>query len=614
MKKVLFLLFTCLLLVALVLPACGDGGAKEKTIKIGVIGPMEYVQGQHHWWGAEMARDEINAAGGVKMGDETYMIELIKADSNEILSTTDAAAAMEKLITVDGAQFVVGGFRTEAVFPMQEVAMDYKMIFIDCGAATLQLCTPVFDDYERYKYFFRATPFASNYLVQNVLFTVGQAGAIIKEETGLKRPLKVAICAEAAQWADGMVNALTGLIPSRLGMEVVGTWRPSPTATELTAEMTAMEAAGTDIICPVISGPLGIPYAKSLGELEVPAASVGINVEAQDLDFWEATGGFGNYDTGLSSYAWDVEQSALTKPFFDAFVAKTGEVPTYTAGTYDTIKTIAQCIESTGTMDADAIVAALEKINQPTTAAPMFKYTGMDAALKNPHDVTYGPGYTTGLSSQWQDGKLVGIWPNPDYATDDVWKTVKYPGIVKWKAPPRLIEKLKAEAATEPEVVEPTPTEQPAGATSFPAKAYTNEEYGFTIQYPKDWVERPDMKTLPEHLVYYSVPAFIPGVAIERLDADAPVTTEWMAATLKKLGNQGPKAMGDLEEMTLPDGTKAFGAKMGYISASGYDVESYVLDADKDGNRIQIVVFTVPAFAEYDEALFKEIAGTLTFK
>jgi hypothetical protein len=87
-----------------------------------------------------------------------------------------------------------------------------------------------------------------------------------------------------------------------------------------------------------------------------------------------------------------------------------------------------------------------------------------------------------------------------------------------------------------------------------------------------------------------------------------------MAATLKKLGNQGPKAMGDLEEMTLPDGTKAFGAKMGYISASGYDVESYVLDADKDGNRIQIVVFTVPAFAEYDEALFKEIAGTLTFK
>ena len=83
MKKVIFLSFVCLLLVALVFPACGcpPPETKAKAIKIGVIGPMEYLQGEHHWWGAEMARDEVNAAGGVKVGDETYMIELIKADS-----------------------------------------------------------------------------------------------------------------------------------------------------------------------------------------------------------------------------------------------------------------------------------------------------------------------------------------------------------------------------------------------------------------------------------------------------------------------------------------------------------------------------------------------------
>ena len=148
MKKFLFLLFTCVLLVALVLPACKPA-EEANTIKIGVIGPMEYVQGEHHWWGAEMGRDEVNAAGGIKVGEETYMVELIKADSNEILSTTDAASAMEKLITVDGADFVVGGFRTEAVFPMQEIAMDYKTIFINCGAADLALNTPVLEDYER---------------------------------------------------------------------------------------------------------------------------------------------------------------------------------------------------------------------------------------------------------------------------------------------------------------------------------------------------------------------------------------------------------------------------------------------------------------------------------
>ena len=139
-KKILFSFFACLLLVALVLPACGPPAAGN-TIKIGVIGPMQFVQGEHHWWGAEMARDEINKAGGVTLDGEKYLIELIQADSNEILSTTDAAAAMERLITVDGADFVIGGFRTEAVFPMQEVAMDNKTIFLDCGAATLELCT-----------------------------------------------------------------------------------------------------------------------------------------------------------------------------------------------------------------------------------------------------------------------------------------------------------------------------------------------------------------------------------------------------------------------------------------------------------------------------------------
>ena len=33
------------------------------TIKVGVIGPMNFVQGQGHWNGALMAQDEINAAG-----------------------------------------------------------------------------------------------------------------------------------------------------------------------------------------------------------------------------------------------------------------------------------------------------------------------------------------------------------------------------------------------------------------------------------------------------------------------------------------------------------------------------------------------------------------------
>ncbi len=636
MKKVLFSLFACLLLVALVLPACGDGEVPTgPTIKVGVIGPMQYTQGQHHWWGAEMARDEINAAGGITVGDETYMIQLIQADSNEINSTTDAAAAMERLITVDKADFVVGGFRTEAVFPMQEVAMDYKTIYFNCGAATLALNTPVFDDYDRYKYYFRATPFPSNYLVSNTLFTVGMAGAIIKEDTGLQRPLKVAICAEGAEWADGMVNALNGLIPSRLGMEVVGTWRPSPTATDCNAEMTAMEAAGADIICTTISGPLGIPYARSWGELEVPAASVGINVESQDVDFWDATGGFGNYETSLSSYGKGVAQSDLTIPFVDAFIEKTGEIPNYNAATYDAIYTMKWAMEQAGTVDDnDALVAQIEKFEGPTTAAPNFTYTGMDAPLKNPHDVTYGPGRSTGLACQWQDGEIVIIWPNPDYATDEDWAAVSYPGIVKWKAPPRVIDRLKAEAATEepaapaeepaapaeepaaPAEEPAAPAEEPAAgvATSYEAATYTNDEYGFTVQYPTDWEYRDDLVTTEYHLAAFGVPAFLPGVSMGILGVDAPVTEEWVLQTFKDMNNANPNVRTDITEETLADGTPAYTYTITYLSPTQYEVKAYCLDADKGDHRIRVWAWTVEAFEPYNEELFSEIVHTLTFK
>ena len=100
-------------------------------------------------------------------------IELVKADSNEFLNVTDATNAMERLMTQDKVDFVVGGFRTEAVLAMQDIAMDYKKIFIGCGAAHPELCPRVAKDYKRYKYLFRGTPFNSNFLVTDLFCPAG---------------------------------------------------------------------------------------------------------------------------------------------------------------------------------------------------------------------------------------------------------------------------------------------------------------------------------------------------------------------------------------------------------------------------------------------------------
>src|SRR5688500_4729275 len=134
----------------------------QNAVRIAILGPMAFVQGEHHWAGAQMARDDINKAGGINVGGKRMQIELVRGDTNEIQSIPDATNAIERVITRDKADFLIGGFRSEAVLAMQEVAADYKKIFLGAGSAHPQLGMRVEQSYERYKYWFRVTPLNSN--------------------------------------------------------------------------------------------------------------------------------------------------------------------------------------------------------------------------------------------------------------------------------------------------------------------------------------------------------------------------------------------------------------------------------------------------------------------
>jgi len=428
MKKVILgatiPLAMCLILLV---TGCG-GGEAENVVKIGVVGPMTFIQGEQHWYGATMAAEEINAAGGIMIGDEAYDIQLFQVDSNEMLSPTDAASAMERVLTVDKVDFVVGGFRTEGVFPMQEIAMENKTIFLGCGSATKALCDGVAEDYDKYKYWFRVTPVNDVYLFGVDMELLKMVADEVRDKCGIETP-KVAILAEKLEWAETIVTFANTLIPSE-GMEVVGTWRPSDTATDVTAELTAIEDAGANIIFTTISGPMGIVYAKQWGETQVPAASVGINVEAQKQGFWDATDGYGNYEMGLNTFAEGVEITDQTIPFFDTFVDRFGQFPTYNSGTYEALFILKDAIEAAGTLDSDAVVVELEKTDRTGTAGRIV--------FDGNHDVVWGPGYVTAVGIQWRDGEMLAVWP----PADGSWEGVAYEGVVDYELPPWVIEAL----------------------------------------------------------------------------------------------------------------------------------------------------------------------------
>jgi len=254
---------------------------------------------------------------------------------------------------------------------------------------------------------------------------LGQAAKAMAKELGIPK-VKVAIVAEKAAWADPIVKIAEENLP-KMGMEIVGVWRPSPTATDTTAELSAIQRAGAHIMFTSFSSSVGIPFAKQAGELKIPAALVGINVEAQKDGFWKATGGKGEGGVTVNTYA-RVKITDETIPFFDKYKKEFKEAPNYTAGTYDAIYILKDAIEKAGTLEADKVVPELEKTDRKGPAGRIV--------FSKDHDVTWGPKYVTALGTQWQDGKNVCVWP-------DGWEGVTYEGTVPFKLAPWVVEHYK---------------------------------------------------------------------------------------------------------------------------------------------------------------------------
>jgi branched-chain amino acid transport system substrate-binding protein len=476
LKKYLFLIIAALLVLGLVLPGCGGGEQEEEEeeniITIAVCGPMTDLQGQNHWDGANMAADEINAAGGVDIGGTKYTVELKKVETYESIEGESGDRARANLLAViDDVDFVVGGFRTEVVQVYREVAMDAGKVFINCGAATDSLQFSVVTNYDRYKYWFKGTPYNSTFLVTSLLKMTGSVGGVLKgtlqtlEGTNpayvkddykislaAGNKLRVAILMENLSWCEGMVVAAQLYLPTKLPLTVTGTWLVSGTATDITSELSAIEATKPHIIFVAFSGSVGAVYSIQKAQLGIPAMTIGINVPGQQLVHWENTDGACEGELILDTWGDGMYNTDYTEDWFNAFMEEFGRYPVYTAGTYDAIRNLCRAVAAKDSLDSDDVVDWLEDPANAMTdsaASPVVMYYPMPAvtiqegvkyALSEAqvealypdspipydqnlwlcgvqsmpciaHDLVYGPGYVTGVGTQWQDGKKVGAWP-----------------------------------------------------------------------------------------------------------------------------------------------------------------------------------------------------------
>lgn len=428
----------CSLLVFFLVITIATVAHAQKTIRFGYIGPTKFIIGQECALTAEIAVEDINKAGGIKVGKETYKVELIKTDSNEILSLPDAVSAMERLINVNKVDFIVGGYRTEAVLAMQEVIADKKKVWINCYTGSPEMVLRVAKDYDRLKYYFKIATVNSIHIGEVAFKAVLLARDKFIKDLGIAKPL-VAIVAEKAKWTEPLIKNALKMIPEN-GMEVAGVWSPSITAQDLTGELSAIKAAGAHIIYFAACGPIGAVAPKQWGELQIPAAFVGMDCASMNDRNWESSGGLINYEATMSPFG-EASITPQTLPFIKKIKGRYGYTPSYCGVTYDAFHVLKEAIEKAGTLKAEAVIEALEKTNYEGVSGRIaFTKKGE----KFVHDIVFGPGYSTTTIIQWIDGKPIVIWPDgKPFLGDEKWVGFKYGGTAEYQLPPWVVKYWK---------------------------------------------------------------------------------------------------------------------------------------------------------------------------
>ncbi|MGD0855123.1 MAG: ABC transporter substrate-binding protein [Dehalococcoidia bacterium] len=422
--------------------------AEVGVVKLGIVGPMKFLSGDHQWKGAALAVEEINAAGGFTVGTKKYTFDADKVDDNEFVSTPDAAAATEKAITVDKVNFIIGGGRTESVLAEQEVAMDHKTIYFGISQANPPNLK-ILKDYDRYKYYFNmpnciTTPNYSRLLVTLVAPSIEAT----KKALGTDK-LNVALLMEKAVWADDIAGRVKSVLP-KMNCTVVGEWRPAPLTTDVSSELTAIKNANAQFIVDVFSADGGIAVSRQWGETKVPAVMAGTNSIAMKDTHWTTTNGNCNYEAYFD-WTYPVAMTDLTVPFYDAFTKKYNERATWSAtGAYDNVYLLKAALEKAGTLDADKVVPVLEGIAVKGVTAPNVAFNEKTHP-ESPHAIKFGPGYTTGLAIQWLDGKQRPFWPDGkeispaliDMGVPAGWDKVNYQGMSQFQVAPWVVDYWK---------------------------------------------------------------------------------------------------------------------------------------------------------------------------
>jgi branched-chain amino acid transport system substrate-binding protein len=375
----------------------------EETIKIGVLADLDATAGKEVWQGVLLAAEQLNAEGGL-LGKQ---VEVIGEDTDSESGSSDVAlitSALVRLIDFHKVDFVIANLGLQDGLASQEIIVQHKKILINLNGWE-DLSQRVLDDYDQYKYYFSTGWNDSS-------FMVGITDSLLlgREITGFN---KIGFLSE--MWAEEVIEELEAVLSETYGFDIVYSSSFPYDTVDFSSYFAAAEAAGVEILVPMIAMEGGIPFVKEYYDRQSPLFIYGgVISTATYPESWEWTDG--KCEHVCVSNAPIVAGYPLTNktiPTRDAYFNRWGtSIDSTSATAFDILRYIlSDAIERTGTVETEAVIEALEGTNVETSTARNFVFTESHGLMMgvNPNDPEAA--YAFVMLFQWQNGKLVPVYP-----------------------------------------------------------------------------------------------------------------------------------------------------------------------------------------------------------
>jgi branched-chain amino acid transport system substrate-binding protein len=316
-----------------------------------LTGPVANT-GRYYKDAYEFVIDKINAAGGVKVGNEKRKLVLKLYDNQSDVNLS--VRQYTQLVSQDKVNFLLGPFASNFALADSAVSEKYRIPMVQGGGASDQIFS------RKFKYIFGTLAPASNYF--------GSTVSMLKELNPAPKNVALLYADDAF---DVSVAEGTRPLLKKAGLNVVLDERYTSNASDFNSLLSRIKSVNADVVLVAGHETEILNFVRQAKSLAVAPKLYSFTVGVPSEDFRRALGKDADYAFGMT--AWLPNASLKDRWFGDAaqfataYKAKFGYDPDYHAasGAAD-VEALAQAIENAGSVDPQKVRDNIAKLNFPS--------------------------------------------------------------------------------------------------------------------------------------------------------------------------------------------------------------------------------------------------------